>query len=209
MRNGRLGLIALLSAVALAGALVPVFKASAEESTPSGVAEIGKPAPGFTLTSPNGKSYSLADARQDEKATVVMFIATQCPVSNAYNERMVRLAQDYAPKKVRFLGVNANKQESVEEVAKHAKAHQFPFPVLIDVGNAVADRYDARVTPHVYLIDDKGILRYRGRIDDSQDESGIKSQDLRAALDAVLAGKPVPTPETRAFGCTIKRMEKE
>src|SRR4051812_2268984 len=108
MRNGRLGLIALLSAVALGGTLVPVFKASAEEAA-APAAEIGKPAPEFALTSPNGKSYSLANAREGEKATVVMFIATQCPVSNAYNERMVRLAQDYAPKKVRFLGINANK----------------------------------------------------------------------------------------------------
>jgi hypothetical protein len=62
------------------------------------------------------------------------------------------------------------------------------------------------VTPEVYVLDKDGMLRYHGRIDDSQDPTGVKSQDLRAALDAVLAGKPVPNPQTRAFGCTIKRV---
>lgn len=200
---------ALVSAVLLSFASLAVSAQPAPASGAAAVAELGKPGPDFTLTSPQGRTYTLAQERAGQKATVVMFIATQCPVSNAYNERMAQLARDYTPKKVRFLGVNANKQESIEEVAKHAKDHKLPFPVLIDVGNVVADRYGAAVTPHVFVLDSEGILRYRGRIDDSQDASGVKSQDLRLALDALLEGKPVPRADTKAFGCSIKRMEKE
>ncbi|MBW3624805.1 MAG: thioredoxin family protein [Armatimonadetes bacterium] len=196
----------VLSATALTGIAAPPQPAAPGTM----VAAIGKPAPNFTLTSPQGQTLSVDTQRKGEraKATVVMFVATQCPVSNAYNERMVKLAQEYSPKDVRFIGINSNKQESIEEVAKHAKEHNFPFPVLIDVGNVIADRYNAQVTPQVYVIDQQGILRYMGRIDNSQDVIGIKSQDLRAALDAVLAGRTPPATETRAFGCSIKRMEK-
>ena len=202
----------LLTAVVAGGTALHVTAATntaANAAASAAVAAIGKPAPEFTLTSPQGKAHALGKERQGQKATVVMFVATQCPVSNDYNERMAQLTKDYAGKKVRFIGINSNKQESIEEVAKHAKDNQLPFPVLIDVGNVVADTYNARVTPQVYLIDDKGVLRYMGRIDDSQNTAGIKKQDLREALDAVLAGRAVPTAETRAFGCSIKRMEKE
>lgn len=194
----------VMGGIALQGVAAP------PNNAPAPAAAIGKPAPAITLTSPQGQTLSVNANPQGSraKATVVMFVATQCPVSNDYNARMVKLAQDYSPKDVRFIGINSNKQESIEEVAKHAKTHSFPFPVLIDVGNVVADRYDAQVTPQVYLIDQKGVLRYKGRIDDSQDVSGVKSQDLRSALDAVLAGREVATTETRAFGCSIKRMEK-
>jgi peroxiredoxin len=189
---------------------VPVWALTTQpKSEAPAVAEIGKLAPAFTLTSPQGKSFSLASDRSAKKVTLLMFISAECPVSNAYNERMVKLAQDYTPKGVRVLGINANGTESVEEIAKHAKAHGFPFPVLIDVGNVVADRYDAQVTPHTYVIDGSGILRYRGRIDDKQSGGPPTAQDLRNALDAVLAGKTVPVTDTRAFGCGIKRMEKE
>jgi peroxiredoxin len=202
---------AVMLGIVLVGGLA--LRASSQTTpAPTGAmptATIGKPAPNFILTGPNGRSVSLDRARQGQKATVLMFISTQCPVSNSYNERMIQVAKDYAGKKVCFLGINANRAESVEEVAKHAKSHHFPFPVLIDVGNAVADAYDAQVTPHVYVIDDEGVLRYRGRIDDSQNPDGIKSRDLRAALDAVLAGRPVAVAETRAFGCSIQRMPKE
>lgn len=197
--------VGLLGSASQSGTAAPARSAEAALTA----AAIGKAAPSFTLTSPHGKTVSLEGARQGQKATVLMFVSVQCPVSNAYNDRMIQLAKDYSGKNVRFLGINANKGESVEAVANHAKEKHFNFPVLVDVGNVVADAYDARVTPQVYVIDDKGVLRYRGRIDDSQEPAGIKSRDLRASLDAVLAGKPVATAETRAFGCGIKRMDKE
>jgi peroxiredoxin len=106
---------------------------------------------------------------------------------------------------VRFVGINSNVIEPVEEVAAHAKQNGFPFPVLKDEGNKIADHFDAQFTPEIFVLDAKGVLRYHGRIDDSQNPANITSHDLRDALDALLAGKNPPRAETKAFGCTIKR----
>ena len=168
----------------------------------------GSKAPDFTLSDVQGKKYSL-DESVKKGYVVVMFIATQCPVSNRYNERMTRLYSDYASKGLTFLAINSNKQESLEEVRDHAKTHGFQFPVLKDYENHVADAYGAQVTPEIYVIDGKGILRYHGRIDDSMYPDEVTSQDLRAALDALLTGKEVPRAETKAFGCSIKRVKAE
>lgn len=172
---------------------------------PSPKLEPGGKAPTFTLSDINGAEHSLKDFL-GSKYVVIMFIATQCPVSNAYNERMEQLEKDYTSKGVTFVGINSNKQESMEEVREHAKAHGFTFTVLKDPGNKVADAYDAQITPEIFLLDSQGILRYHGRIDDSRDVQDVTSRDLRTALDALLARKDVPRTETKAFGCTIKRV---
>lgn len=143
-----------------------------------------------------------------KKATVLMFIATKCPVSNDYNERMVALAKDYTDKGVAFLGINSNRTEPAEDVASHAKTSGFPFPVLKDADNLKADHFGAKVTPEIFVYDTDWKLRYHGRIDDDQKGDKITSKDLRAALDAVVAGKEVPVAETKAFGCGIKRVPK-
>jgi hypothetical protein len=109
---------------------------------------------------------------------------------------------------VAFVGINANKQESAAEVADHAKSHGFPFPVLKDEGNVQADAFGAQVTPEVYVYDPAWTLRYHGRIDEDMKGDHVASPDLRNALDALLAGKDVPAKETKAFGCSIKRVEK-
>jgi len=140
--------------------------------------------------------------------TVVTFIATQCPVSNSYNQRMIDLYKDYASKNVKFVFINANRSEPASEVRDHAKRVGFPFAVYKDPGNVLADRFDAQVTPESFVIDGSGTIRYHGSIDDSMEESHVRVRRLRAALDAVLAGKPVPSAETKAFGCTIKRVRK-
>jgi peroxiredoxin len=140
--------------------------------------------------------------------TVVTFIATQCPVSNSYNQRMIDLYKDYASKNVKFIFINANRSEPASEVRDHARRVGFPFAVYKDPGNILADRFDAQVTPEGFVIDSSGTIRYHGSIDDSMEESHVRVRRLRAALDAVLAGKPVPSAETKAFGCTIKRVRK-
>jgi hypothetical protein len=139
---------------------------------------------------------------------VVTFIATECPVSNSYNQRMIDVYQDYSSKNIKFIFVNANRSEPAGEVREHAKRVGFPFAVYKDPGNQVADRFDAQVTPESYVIDNSGVIRYHGAIDDSMNASRVHNQVLRAALDALLAGKPVPRTETKAFGCTIKRVRK-
>ena len=97
----------------------------------------GKKVENFTLEDCNGVKHSLTDYAKS-KVIVLMFIATQCPVSNAYNQRMVDLYNDYSKKGVSFIGINSNKQESVEEIKNHAKEHGFEFPVLKDWNNVIA-----------------------------------------------------------------------
>ena len=160
----------------------------------------------FTLEDYNGVKHSLTDYTSS-KAIVLMFIATQCPVSNSYNGRMVDLQKDYAKKGVEFIGINSNKQENVEEVKNHAKEHGFTFSILKDYNNRIADELGASVTPEIYVLSSKLELLYHGRIDDSSREANVTSQDLRAALDQILAGKSIEVRETKAFGCSIKRVK--
>jgi peroxiredoxin len=173
----------------------------------AGAPQIGSAAPDFTLTTIDGKEFSLAEATKSHKVVVVMFIATKCPYSNAYNDRMREMAAVYGRQGVLFVGINSNKTEPLSEVAAHAKEHGHGFPILKDPGNKVADLYDARHTPEVFVVDQSGKLRYHGRIDENyEDASKVTSPDLKNALDALLSDKPIAKAETKAFGCTIKRV---
>jgi hypothetical protein len=142
------------------------------------------------------------------KATAVLFISVECPVSNAYNDRMAALYKDYSGTGVQFVFVNANDHESQAAADEHAKQHNLGFKVFKDPNNALADQFDAQNTPEAFLFDHAGKLVYHGRIDDSRDLANVKSSDFRAALDAVLAGRAVPVANTKQFGCTIKRAKK-
>lgn len=159
----------------------------------------------FKLKDYNGKEYQLSDFK-DSKAIVIIFIATQCPVSNAYNERMAQLYKDYKEKGIAFIGINSNKQESVDEIKEHAGENNLDFIILKDVNNVIADKFQASVTPEVYVLNKDFEILYHGRIDDSQRAKDIKKHDLRMALDEILNGKKIETTKTKAFGCTIKRV---
>jgi peroxiredoxin len=167
---------------------------------------IGAAAPTFELKTLDGKPFALADAEKTNSYVVLMFIATQCPYSNAYNDRMKDLAAAYAKKGVLFVGINSNKTESLEEASAHAKAHGHTFPILKDPGNKVADLYGASHTPEIYVVGKDGKLLYHGRIDNSEDTAKVTTHDLSDALDQLLAGQPVAKAETKAFGCSIKRV---
>ncbi len=158
----------------------------------------------FELPGTDGEQHTLNDYK-DAKGVVVMFIATRCPVSNGFNERMVELANAYQERGIVFLGINSNKMEDMAEVKEHANKHDFPFVVLKDINNEVADKYDAKVTPEVYLLNSDLEIVYHGRIDDSADADERKSTDLTDALDELLAGEKITTAQTKAFGCSIKR----
>jgi peroxiredoxin len=169
--------------------------------------EIGAAAPDFTLQTIDGKTLSLAEAAKTHKAVVVMFIATKCPYSNAYNDRMRDMAAAYSGKGVLFVGINSNKSEPLAEVIAHAKEHGHTFPIAKDPDNKVADLYGAGHTPEVYVVTPDGKLRYHGRIDENyEDASKVASPDLKNALDDLLANKTVAKAETKAFGCSIKRV---
>lgn len=141
-------------------------------------------------------------------ATVVIFTSTQCPISNSYVDRMQALYRDYKEKPVQLIFVNANVTESFADIDAHLKAHRLTFKVLKDKNNVLADRFNAQMTPETFVLDRQGVLVYHGRIDDSQNPARIQQHSLRQALDAMLVGQSVPVPETRAFGCTIKRVKK-
>lgn len=161
----------------------------------------------FSLNDINGKKVTLADFK-DSKAIVLMFISIQCPVSNAYNDRMAELFNDYNKKDVAIIGINSNKAESADEIKDHAQEHMLAFTILKDVNNVVADQLDANHTPEIYVVHPKTMeVLYHGRIDDSQREAKITSRDLRTALDEILSGKQVTSKETKAFGCSIKRVK--
>lgn len=161
----------------------------------------------FKLTDYNGKAHSLSDYK-DARAIVIMFVSTQCPVSNAYNERMEKLFEDYKDKGIAIIGINSNKQETATDIKQHAEEHNLKFTILKDEKNVIADRFGASSTPEIYVLNNKFKQLYHGRIDDSRKEAEVTQKDLRAALDEILDGKEVAVKNTKAFGCSIKRVEK-
>jgi peroxiredoxin len=158
----------------------------------------------FMLPDVDGTNRTLASLK-GKSGTVILFIAVQCPVSNAYNERMEQLAQDFKAKGINVIGINSNVTDDAGAVKAHAVEHKFSFVVLKDPGNKVADSLGAKVTPEAYLLDANNKLVYHGRIDNSKDPAGVNSSELRDALNLVLAGKPVEKTGAASFGCTIKR----
>ena len=167
---------------------------------------IGSTISDFTLPDTAGAAHSLASLK-GKNGTVLIFIAVQCPVSNAYNERMQKLAQDYKARGVNVIGINANSPESAADVKDHAAKNNLTFTILKDNGSKLADTLGATRTPEAYFLDANNKLLYHGRIDNSRDLSQVESSELREALEATLAGKPVAKATANAFGCSIKRPE--
>jgi peroxiredoxin len=165
---------------------------------------IGTAVEDFNVPDADGKDHSL-NSLKGKNGTVLIFVATKCPVSNAYNERMEKLAQDYKAKGINVIGINSNAAELAAEVKAHAANNKLTFTILKDGGNKIADMFGATVTPEAFFLDANNKLVYRGRIDNARDVSQVVSNDLRDALDATVAGKPVAKSTATAFGCTIKR----
>ncbi len=192
--------ILALAALALAAPAVP---ARAEGNEPAPV-KLGATVDDFKLPDAAGREHTLSSLR-GKAGTVLIFVSTQCPVSNMYNERMQKLAEEYRAKGVNVIGINSNVAETADAVKEHAAAKGLTFTILKDAGNRIADRLDAQVTPEAYFLDASNKLVYRGRIDNSRRGDAINSQELREAVEATLAGRPVAKPEVKAFGCSIKR----
>jgi peroxiredoxin len=187
----------------IAGAVVASIARSTEGEVPAPPA-IGTTLEDFTLPDADGKEHSL-NSLKGKSGSVLIFVATKCPVSNAYNERMEKLAQDFKVRGVNVIGINSNVAESAAAVKAHAAENKLSFPVLKDPANKIADRLGATVTPEAYFLDAGNKLIYRGRIDNAKDAAQVNSSELRDAIEATLAGKPVAKTTANAFGCTIKR----
>ncbi|MBC7798017.1 MAG: thioredoxin family protein [Pyrinomonadaceae bacterium] len=167
---------------------------------------IGAKAENFSLPDADGKQRSFNELK-GKKGTVVIFVSARCPVSDAYAERMSKLAADYKSKDVNVIGINSNAPEPTDEIKKY-NDEKLSFPVLIDKNNVIADKFGATVTPETYFFDAGGKLVYHGRIDNDKAGTSITASDLRDSLEATLSGKPIAKSEAPAFGCSIKRATK-
>jgi peroxiredoxin len=194
--------ILLASLFVIAGA-ISAIGARVEGEVPEPPA-IGATIEDFTLPDVDSKDHSLKSLA-GKNGTVLLFIAVQCPVSNAYNERMEKLAQDYKAKGINVIGINSNVKEDAAAVKAHAAEHNFTFTILKDPDNKIADKLGASVTPEAYFLDANNKLLYHGRIDNARNADQVQTTDLRNALEAALAGKAIEKTEAKAFGCTIKR----
>jgi len=179
--------------------------------TESNMLPLGSEAPPFYLPDTvSGRMLSLDELKSD-KATVVMFLCNHCPYVIHVNDELVRLANDYIRKGVAFVAISANDvehypQDGPELMKKHAAEVGYPFPYLYDESQNVARAYDAACTPDFYVFDREMRLAYRGRLDDSRpkNDNPLTGRDLRAALDAVLEGRPVDEVQYPSGGCNIK-----
>jgi len=191
--------------VILAGAAAVGWRVYSGPAAPEAAVDVGGTVADFTLTDLSGQPQTLAGLR-GEKGTLLIFIATRCPYSNAYNQRMEALHRDYAARGIRVIGINPNRTEPADDVRNHARENGLSFTVLKDENNRVADYFGASVTPEAYLLDTGNVLRYHGRLDADHDQPDLNSQELRAALDALLNGSAIANAGKKAFGCTIKRV---
>ncbi len=165
---------------------------------------VGATMENFKLTDTNGVSKSFNDLK-GKNGAILVFLSVQCPVVKGYNERIVKLAEDYAAKGINVIGINSNSTESPEKVKAHA-AENYKFPVLVDKGNVIADKLGANVTPEIFYLNEKNVLVYHGAIDNSRNGDKITDNYLRDAVESNLSGKAVAKTSANAFGCSIKRV---
>ena len=178
----------------------------------------GSKAPDFSLPGVDGKTYSLDDFRKSP-VLVVIFSCNHCPTAQAYEDRIISFSKEYKPKGVDVVVISPNSVDalnyselgysdmgdSFDDMKQRASDKGFPFPYLYDGDNQkVALAYGPVATPHCFVFDKERILRYNGRVDGSEKPGTGKGEDLRNAVDALLAGRPVSNPVTKVFGCSVK-----
>lgn len=170
---------------------------------------IGAPMPSFRLMSVCGEVYDSEQFRG--KPLVVVFLCGHCPYVQAVEERYLALARTYIPKGVRWVGIAANdpslhpEEDSPEALCRRYHEKAYPFPILFDETQAVAKAFQAVCTPEFFVYDAQGRLYYHGRLDDNwKDPKQVSREELKEALEALLAGKPAPSPQHPAMGCSIK-----
>lgn len=165
----------------------------------------------FRLEATDGRKISLA-VNKDDQLTVVCFLGIECPLAKLYAPRLAALAKEYSDRSVRFIGVNSNQQDSMQEFTEFAAGQNIKFDCVKDYDNVVADLWRVTRTPEVVVVDQDLKVKYRGRIDD-QYLPGVarnkpQREDLRLALDELLAGKQVTVSITKPEGCLLGRIKK-
>jgi peroxiredoxin len=170
---------------------------------------LGSQAPAFSLPNVDGNSVALESFAG--KPVLVVFMCNHCPFVIHIRDQFVKFAKEYQAKGLAVVGINSNDvlthpDDSFERMKEDAKKYGYTFPYLFDESQAVAKAYHAACTPDFFLFDKQHKLVYRGQFDDSRPQSGIPvtGADMRAACDAVLAGKPVSSQQMPSIGCNIK-----
>ena len=163
--------------------------------------------PHFSLQDSSGKSFSESELSQ-HKATVFLFVATDCPNSNTYAPILARLYREYSPRGIAFFNVYSDPQETARTVRDHDKNFQVPFRALLDPQQILARQTGARSTPEAVILGPDGGELYRGRVDNrfvalGRTRFAPTENDLREALDAILQNKPIAHPVTKVLGCAI------
>lgn len=178
--------------------------------TPSTMIELGFAAPDFSLPGTDGKTHTRGEFA-GKKALLVMFICNHCPYVKHVQHELARIGRDYGPRGVAIVAVSSNDAAAYPDdgpdLMREEKARAgYPFPYLYDETQQVAKAYRAACTPDFFLFDRAGQLQYRGQLDDSRPKhtTPVTGRDLRAALDAVLAGRPIPLEQRPSIGCNIK-----
>ncbi len=186
---------------------------AAEETVPG--SPITRKIDAFVARDFRGKETALADFA-DKRLVVVAFLGTECPLAKLYGPRLAELSNEYASRGVAFVGIDANRQDSVTEIGHYARLHHIDFPLLRDTGNTIADKFGAIRTPEVFVLDADRVIRYWGRVDDQFGFQGQgiayqrnepQRRDLEQALDELLSGNKVSQPVTLAQGCHIGRVK--
>ncbi|HNU06216.1 MAG TPA: redoxin domain-containing protein [Pyrinomonadaceae bacterium] len=170
--------------------------------------QIGAAVENFSLPDLNGETKSLNELK-GKNGAVLVWLSAQCPVVKGYNDRILEISEEFKAKGINFVGINSNATESLDWVKSNASEVGYKFPILIDKNNVLADKFAASVTPEVYYFDAKNVLLYHGAIDNDRSGRNITTQYLRDAADSALGGKAISTTRANAFGCTIKRAEKQ
>jgi len=180
--------------------------------------EIGSKAPNFTLPGADGKFHSLTDY-EDKEAIAIIFSCNHCPTAQAYEDRIIQIQNDYQEQGVQVIMISPNSVrgllyaecghsdmgDSFEEMIIRAEDKAFNFPYLYDGDNhEISIQYGPVATPHAFIFDKERTLTYTGRLDKSEKPGTANAEDLRAALDATLAGEPIAEPKTKTFGCSVK-----
>lgn len=179
--------------------------------TPSTMIPLGTEAPDFTLPDTvSGKLFGLQDFKS-EVATVVMFICNHCPFVKHVESQLVRIANDFSPKGVKFVAISSNDvtqypDDAPDKMKEYAQRIGMPFPYLYDATQDVAKSFDASCTPDIFVYDKSNHCVYRGQLDDSRpgNDVPLTGADLRSALQAIISGQPVSTDQKPNVGCNIK-----
>ena len=199
-------LVSLVALVCIAQVCSAQSARAADDASP-----LGRKIESFTLQDHRGGKHSLA-APGKHRATVIVMLGAECPLVKLYGHRLEQLSAQHAGQGVVFLGLDSNTQDSLTDIATFVKDSGVKFPVLKDVGNAVADQLGATRTPEVFLLDKDNVVRYWGRIDDKYGigfaRDKATQQFLEPAINQLLAGKEIETAHVDSVGCIIGRTRK-